>query len=64
MVISRMETGSICCCKICIIHSQKNEDAFTDQNASKEVSRHYASSDKMISQNDSYVNKTIVQKKN
>lgn len=34
----------------------KKEDAFTDQNVSKEVSRHYASSDKMISQNDSSVN--------
>ena len=39
----------------------KKEDAFTDQNVSKEVSRHYASSDKMISQNDSYVNNNYMQ---
>ena len=39
----------------------KKEDAFTDQNVNKEVSRHYASSDKMISQNDSYVNNNSMQ---
>lgn len=39
----------------------KKEDAFTDQNVNKEVSRHYASSDKMISKDDSIVNTNSMQ---
>ena len=40
----------------------KKEDAFTDQNENKEVSRHYASFDNRVSQNTPSVNNDSVLK--
>ena len=39
----------------------KKEDAFTDQNENKEVSRHHASSDNRVSQNTPSVNNDSMQ---